>query len=270
MSTRAASTPTAPSPSEVWSSGNYADVADRMIPELGARLVELAGVREGERVLDVAAGAGNAALPAARAGASVTALDITPALLEAGAQRASAAGLEIAWVHGNAEALPFADASFDRVISCVGVQFCADHRAAAAELLRVCRPDGSVALIAWTPEGFIGQVLRAVSKAMGTAGAAHSPLTWGSEAGLHELLGGASDRAVVCREQVEMSAPSAAEWVDYMADAYGPLVRARAALDPSGAWEALREDLVGIATAHDGGGDAGFVARAEYLGALIR
>lgn len=264
------SNPTAPAPSAVWSSGNYGDVAERMIPRLGARLVELAGVRADERVLDVAAGTGNAALPAARTGASVTALDITPALLEAGAQRAAAAGLEITWVHGDAQALPFPDASFDRVLSCVGVQFCADHRSAAAELLRVCRPGGTVALIAWTPEGFIGQVLQAVSKATGAPPAPLSPLSWGSEAGLRELFGAErAAGAVLHREHVEMPARSAAAWVDYMAEAYGPMVRARAALDPSRAWEPLRERLIEIATTHDAGGEDGFLAHAEYLGAVI-
>jgi hypothetical protein len=152
----------------------------------------------------------------------------------------------------------------------VGVQFCADHRAAAAELLRVCRPGGSVALISWTPEGFIGQVLRAVAMATGATGAPLSPLSWGSEAGLRELFGGERGaRAVVRREHVEMGAPSAAGWVDYMAQAYGPMVRARAALDPSGAWGRLRERLIEIAGAHDEGGGEGFTARAEYLGAVI-
>lgn len=258
-----------PSPAAVWSSGNYADVAQRMIPELGARLVEMAGVRAGDRVLDVAAGAGNAALPAARTGASVTALDITPELLEAGAQRASAAGLELEWIHGDAQALPFADASFDRVLSCVGVQFCADHRAAASELVRVCRPGGTVALIAWTPEGFIGQVLQAVSKAAGAPPAPLSPLSWGSEAGLSELFGEHASGAVLRRESVQMGATSAAAWVDYMAEAYGPMVRARAALESSGAWEPLRERLIEIAAAHDVGGPEGFIARAEYLGTVI-
>jgi SAM-dependent methyltransferase len=277
MSTPASQGP--PAPEKVWSSGDYADVADRMIPALGARLVEMAGVRAGQRVLDVAAGTGNAALPAARAGARVTALDITPELLQTGAKRAADAGLEIAWVHGDAQALPFADAGFDRVLSCVGVQFCADHRAAATELLRVCRPGGRIALIAWTPEGFIGQVLATISAAIGASsgpggpggpGGALSPLSWGSESGLAELFGSErAARAVVCREHVEMPAASAEAWVDYMAAAYGPMVRARAALDPGGAWAPLRERLIEIAATHDSGDGATFAARAEYLGVVI-
>lgn len=179
---------TGPAPAEVWSTGDYADVCDRMIPGLGARLVELADVQAGDEVLDVATGSGNAALPAARAGATVTALDITPTLLEIGSRRASAARLEVDWVLGDAQALPFADANFDRVLSCVGVQFCADHEAAASELVRVCRPGGRIALIAWTREGFIGQVLAAVATATRGAASGRSPLDWGSEASVTDLF----------------------------------------------------------------------------------
>jgi ubiquinone/menaquinone biosynthesis C-methylase UbiE len=255
-----------PTPAEIWSAGDYADVCVRMIPELGARLVELAAVRDGEEVLDVATGTGNAALPAAGRGAAVTALDITPALLEAGARRAGAAGLEVSWVHGDAGSLPFAAASFDRVLSCVGVQFCADRAVVAAELRRVCRPGGRIALIAWTPEGFIGQVLAAVSRASGAAGP--SPLDWGREEVVEELFG---DHAKVTtrRDQVEMEAESPAAWVDYMAAAYGPLLRARVALQERGAWGSLRQELIDVASAHDAGDGAGFRGPAEYLAAVI-
>jgi SAM-dependent methyltransferase len=259
-----------PSPAEVWSSGDYADVCDRMIPELGARLVELAGVQAGEVVLDVAAGSGNATLPAARAGAIVTALDITPTLLEIGSRRAAAANLEIAWVHGDAQALPFPDESFDRVLSCVGVQFCADHDAAAAELVRVCRPGGRIGLIAWTREGFIGQVLEAVAEATGAAGSRRSPLDWGSEEKVSELFRDRVGDIAFLREYVQMPAESPSGWVDYMATAYGPLARARAALQARGKWEPLRARLSQIASAHDTGDGDAFAARAEYLTAVLR
>jgi SAM-dependent methyltransferase len=191
---------TTPTPAEVWSSGDYADVCERMIPDLGARLVELADVQAGDEVLDVAAGSGNAALPAARAGAIVTALDVTAPLLEIGSWRASAAGLDVDWVLGDAQALPFVQASFDRVLSCVGVQFCADHDAAASELVRVCRPGGRIALIAWTREGFIGQVLAAVATATGGAGSGRSPLDWGAEAWVTEVFGaGVTAGTWICR-----------------------------------------------------------------------
>ncbi|MGH3004097.1 MAG: class I SAM-dependent methyltransferase [Gaiellaceae bacterium] len=254
----------------MWSTGDYADVCDRMIPELGARLVELADVQRGDEVLDVAAGTGNAALPAAKAGAAVTALDITPSLLEIGSRRAKAAGLRVEWVAGDAHALPFAAGSFDRVLSCVGVQFCADHDTVASELARVCRPGGCIALIAWTREGFIGQILASVAKATGGSGAQRSPLDWGSEDKVTELFREHAADMATHREHVEMRADSAEGWVDYMAMAYGPLARARTALDGRGGWEPVRARLVEIADAHADGGAAAFAARAEYLTTLLR
>jgi SAM-dependent methyltransferase len=263
-------TQTMPSPAEVWATGDYAGVCERMIPRLGARLVELADVQAGEHVLDVATGSGNAALPAAAAGAIVTGLDITPALLDVGSRRASAAGLDVAWVRGDAQALPFADATFDCVLSCVGVQFCADHDAAASELVRVCRPGGRIALIAWTREGFIGQVLAAVANATGGGGSNRSPLDWGSEDGLRELFAQRVTDPAMNREHVDMPAESPSQWVDYMAANYGPLVRARATLQAQGRWEPLRNDLITIAGAHDARRGGAFVGRAEYLAAVLR
>jgi SAM-dependent methyltransferase len=261
---------TTPTPAEVWSSGDYADVCDRMIPGLGERLVALADVQAGDEVLDVAAGSGNAALPAARAGAIVTALDITAPLLEIGSRRASAAGLHVDWVVGDAQALPFAQASFDRVLSCVGVQFCADQDAAGSELVRVCRPGGLIALIAWTREGFIGQVLAAVAAATGAAGSGRSPLDWGAEARVTELLSAHATAIDLHRGHVDMPAESPIGWVDYMAAAYGPLVRARATLQGRGEWEPLRSRLGKIAGAHNVGDGDAFAARAEYLTAVLR
>lgn len=260
--------PSVPSPAEVWSTGDYAAVCNRMIPTLGVRLVELAGIRAGQEVVDVAAGCGNATLPAARRGARVTALDVTATLLQAGADLARAAGLDIDWVHGDAQALPFAAASFDRVLSCVGVQFCSAQEAAAAELVRVCRPGGRIALIAWTPGGFIGQVLRAVAAAAG-GGGGRSPLDWGTEERLIELLGTGVKDLNLTFEHVEMPAESAGEWVDYMATNYGPLVRARTMLQARGEWETLRARLTAVAAAHDVGDSSScFTGRAEYLAAV--
>ena len=261
--------PTAPSQAEVWSTGDYADVCERMIPGLGARLIELAEVQADEQVLDVATGSGNAALPAARAGARVTALDITPALLEVASQRASSAGLSVTWVQGDAQALPFHDNTFDRVLSCVGVQFCPDQQAAAAELVRVCRPGGRIALIAWTPEGFLGQVLAAVATAVGGARSGSSPLAWGSEDSLRELFQDRTADIVLHREHVEMPAASAIAWVDYMASAYGPLIRARIALEARDEWATLRGRLAEIADAHRVSTSGPFTARAGYLTAML-
>lgn len=269
-------TPTAPTPPQIWSAGDYAKVSDRMIPELGARLVALAGIRSGERVLDAAAGVGNAALPAAQRGARVTALDITPELLDEGARRARAAGLELEWVQGDAQAQPFEDATFDCVLSCVGVQFCADPHAAAAELRRLCRPGGRIALISWTPGSFIGAVLGAVSSAMG-GGSRPAALGWGSPDTVSELLQARPDSSSFAVEQVTMPAASALDWVDFMATNYGPLVRARAALETRGEWERLHSELVRIADAHDSGAEAhnsetgdAFAGEAAYLAVVVR
>src|SRR6478609_3890963 len=134
----------------LWASGDYPAVAAELIPSLGAELVAAAGIRPSQLVLDVAAGSGNASIPAAEAGASVTASDLTPELFEAGRRIAAARGVEVEWVEADAEALPFADNSYDVVMSAVGVMFAPHHRAAADELIRVCRPGGTIGLISWT------------------------------------------------------------------------------------------------------------------------
>ncbi|TDB89056.1 class I SAM-dependent methyltransferase, partial [Actinomadura sp. 7K534] len=140
---------------KMWALGDYPSLAAEVIPSLGEVLVRAAGVTSGDRVLDVAAGSGNAAVPAARTGAKVVASDLTPELLEAGRKQADA---DLEWRQADAEALPFADGEFDVVLSCVGVMFAPHHQAAADELVRVCRPGGRIALLNWTPEGFIGQM----------------------------------------------------------------------------------------------------------------
>lgn len=260
---------TAPDPAQVWSTGDYADVCQRMIPDLGARLVEIAEVAPGDDVLDVATGTGNAALPAAAAGATVTGLDITPALLAVAARQAAAACVNITWIHGDAQALPFPDESFDRVLSCVGVQFCPDKDAVAAELIRVCRPAGCIALVAWTPEGFLGKVLAAVSQA--TGGVSRPPaLDWGSEEGVTDLFQGLVGDIEFQRGHVVMPAHSGAGWVEYMANAYGPMVRARIALEARDAWQPLREELIDIANAHNRRDGETFTADAEYLSVAAR
>src|SRR3954464_3735512 len=144
----------------MWASGDYPSMVETWLLPLGDRLVEASGIEPGMRVLDVAAGTGNAALPAARRGARVTASDLTPELLEAGRRRADAEGLPLEWAEAAAERLPFADASFDVVMSAIGVMFAPQHRVAAHELVRVCRPGGTIGLLSWTPEGMIGALFR--------------------------------------------------------------------------------------------------------------
>jgi SAM-dependent methyltransferase len=190
--------------------------------------------------------------------------------LQIGARRARAAGVAIRWVHGDAQAMPFASGGFDRVLSCVGVQFCADPEAAAAEIVRVCRPGGRIALISWTREGFIGELLAAVASATGARRSHRSPLDWGAEDTVGQLFGEHVTDLAFHREHVDMPAKSAGAWVDYMATAYGPLVRARAALRAHDKWEPLRARLCEIAEAHDRGDSDRFAGRAEYLAAVLR
>lgn len=143
---------------KMWALGDYSAVATQLIPDLGPDLVQACGVRSGERVLDIAAGSGNAAIPAALTGASVVACDLTPELLEAGRKLAAERGAELKWREADAEALPFADGEFDTVMSCVGIMFAPHHRDSADELIRVFRPGGTIGLLSWTLEGFIGQM----------------------------------------------------------------------------------------------------------------
>jgi ubiquinone/menaquinone biosynthesis C-methylase UbiE len=174
----------------MWALGDYETVAAEVIPTLGPTLVEAAGVKAGDRVLDVAAGSGNAAIPAALKGASVVAVDLTPDLLESGRKDAEARGLEIDWREADAEALPFADGEFDVVLSCVGVMFAPHHQASADELVRVTRSGGTIALLSWTPEGFIGQMFRTMKPySPPPPPGAQPPPLWGDEAHVRALLG---------------------------------------------------------------------------------
>ncbi len=174
----------------MWALGDYETVAAELIPTLGPTLVEAAGVKAGDRVLDVAAGSGNAAIPAGMRGASVVASDLTPDLLESGRLEAEARGLDIDWREADAEALPFGDGEFDVVLSCVGVMFAPHHQASADELARVTRSGGTIALLSWTPEGFIGQMFATMKPyAPAPPPGAQPPPLWGNEAHVRTLLG---------------------------------------------------------------------------------
>jgi ubiquinone/menaquinone biosynthesis C-methylase UbiE len=174
----------------MWAAGNYPAVATELIPALGPELVAACAVTTGQRVLDVAAGAGNAAIPAAAMGASVTAADLTPELFEAGRGAAARAGVELDWVEADAEAMPFDDGRFDVVMSCVGAMFAPRHRRAADELVRVCRPGGTIGMINWTPEGFIGQLFATMAPfAPPPPPGASPPPLWGKEEHVRELYG---------------------------------------------------------------------------------
>ena len=180
----------------MWASGDYPAVAAELIPELGPELVRACVVKPGDRVLDVAAGSGNAAIPAAAAGGIVTASDLTPELFEAGRAIAAERGVELEWVEADAEALPFADNSFDVVMSCVGAMFAPHHQATADELVRVVRPGGTIGMINWTPEGFIGNLFATMKPYAPPPppGASPAPL-WGDEKHVRKLFGDRVDRS---------------------------------------------------------------------------
>ncbi|WP_343871444.1 class I SAM-dependent methyltransferase, partial [Agromyces bracchium] len=172
----------------MWASGDYPTLASDLIWSLGPRLVDATGVRPGERVLDVAAGSGNVAIPAALRGATVVATDLTPELFDVGRRLATESGAELEWREADAEALPFGDGAFDAVVSCVGVMFAPHHRLAADELVRVVKPGGRIGLLSWTPEGFIGRMFAAMKpfNAPPPAGVQPPPL-WGDEQHVREL-----------------------------------------------------------------------------------
>jgi SAM-dependent methyltransferase len=212
----------------LWAMGDYTTVATEVVSPLGPVLVRATGIGAGDRVLDVAAGAGNAAIPAALTGANVVASDLVPELLERGAALAQARGVNLQWREANAEALPFGVDEFDAVLSCVGVMFVPRHQCAADELVRVCRPGGTIGLISWTPEGFIGQMFATMKPylAAPTAGA-QPPPKWGCEDYVRGLLGdGITDFTAQHRElRVDRFAGGAA-FRDFFKTYYGPTISA--------------------------------------------
>ena len=212
----------------MWASGDYPSMVETFLLPIGPRLVDACGIGAGMRVLDVAAGTGNAALPAAERGAQVTASDLTPELLEAGRQEAEAAGLELEWVEADAEHLPFGDESFDVVMSAIGVMFAPFHQPVADELVRVTKPGGTIALVNWTPEGFIGQMFATMKPyaAAPPPGASPGPL-WGNEAHVRELLGDRVASLTATREELDVDRfTTGAEFRDFFKAYYGPTIAA--------------------------------------------
>lgn len=214
----------------MWASGDYPSMVETFLLPLGPRLVEACEIGPGMRVLDVAAGTGNAAIPAAARGAAVVASDLTPELFEAGRARAAVEGVELEWVEADAEDLPFEDASFDAVISSIGVMFAPHHQAAADELVRVCRPGGKIGLLSWTPEGMIGGLFRTIGPFAPTPppGAQPPPL-WGGEEHLRELLGGRVEIDALERDVLEVTAfERPADFAEHFKQRYGPTIAAQA------------------------------------------
>lgn len=252
----------------LWASGDYAAVAAELIPELGPVLVQACGIQAGDRVLDVAAGSGNASIPAAATGAVVTASDLTPELFDAGRHVAARHGVELEWAEADAEALPFADNAFDKVISCVGVMFAPHHQAAADELIRVVRPGGTIGLINWTPEGFIGNLFKTMKPYAPPPppGASPAPL-WGSEDHVRELFGDrVTDLTMQRRAVVLDHCTEPAVFREYWKRNYGPTIAAyKFNADAPEKTEALDADFLEFLTSWNRGDDQRARWEAEYL-----
>jgi len=216
----------------MWAMGDYPAVATEVIAPLGPVLVEAAGIVAGDRVLDVGAGSGNASIPAALAGADVVASDLTPDLLETGRQAAGAIGASLRWEVADAEALPYADGEFDAAISCVGVMFAPHHQQAADELVRVVRPGGRIALLSWTPSGFIGRMFATMKPyAPAPPPGAQPPPLWGDEAHVRGLLGDrVSDVAAQVRALTVSLFADGAAFRDFFKRTYGPTIAVYRAL----------------------------------------
>jgi ubiquinone/menaquinone biosynthesis C-methylase UbiE len=229
----------------MWSSGDYPLMVETFLVPIGERLVDAIGLSPGARVLDIASGTGNAALPAARKGAKVTASDLTPSLLEAGRERAEAEGLELEWVEADAENLPFEDASFDVVMSTIGVMFAPHHQNAADELVRVARPGGTIGLLSWTPEGMIGALFRLMKPFAPPPppGVQPAPL-WGSEEHLRGLLGDRVTLDKVEKGVLEVTAfRQAGDYGAHFKSCYGPTIATRANAEREGRAAELDEAL---------------------------
>ena len=240
----------------MWALGDYPAVAIDLIPDLGPALVDAAGVRACDRVLDVAGGTGNAAVPAALAGADVIASDLTPELFPAGREFATRHGATVAFEEGDAEALPYADESFDVVLSCVGVMFAPHHQRAADELLRVCRPGGRIGLLSWTPTGFVGELFRTMKPYAPPPppGAQPAPL-WGDEDHVRGLLGDRVTDVVAQRQTLGVEQfPTPEAWREYWKTVYGPTIAVyrHIAGDPEEV-AALDRDLTDLAVRYDRG-----------------
>jgi len=251
----------------IWTIGDYASIAE-MIEDASTQAVEHAGVESGHEVLDVATGTGNAAIIAAQHGATVKGLDLTPKLLEVAEQRAQQAGVEIEWVEGDAEHLPYADDSFDRVTSVFGVMFAPHQEAAADELRRVCRPGGKIVTCAWTPQGLNGRMFGLIGAALPPPPEGFMPpVLWGTEDRIRELFAGAE---IDCHtHSVGFKDDSIDEWMARNERTLGPTVFAKEVLEGEGKWEGLREQLTALYSDANEATDGSMHVEAEYLLATI-
>ena len=220
---------------KMWASGDYPQMVETFLLPLGPKLVEACGIGPGMKVLDVAAGTGNASIPAAAAGADVTASDLTPELFDAGRKRAEAEGVQLEWVEADAENLPFDDQSFDVVMSSIGAMFAPFHEKVANEFVRVCRPGGTIGMLNWTPEGMIGDLFKTMGPfAPLPPPGAQPPPRWGSEDHIKQMFGDRVEWRMLEREDLEITAfPNAVDYGEHFKAYYGPTIvtRANAAKD---------------------------------------
>jgi SAM-dependent methyltransferase len=250
-----------------WASGDFA-VIGTTLQIVGESLAEAADIRAGERVLDVAAGNGNATLAAARRFARVTSTDYVPALLEKGRARAAAEGLDVDFRVADAEDLPFADGEFDAVLSTFGAMFTPDHARTAGELVRVVRPRGRVGLANWTPQGFIGRLFRVIGAYLPPPAGLVSPALWGTESHVAELFGPHALDMQTRRLVFNFRYRSPAHWVQVFRDYYGPTHKAFAALAPQ-QQAALENDITALLEDMNVGGNASLVVPGEYLEVVV-
>ena len=250
-----------------WGSGDFA-IIGVTLQIVGESLAEAADIRAGERVIDIAAGNGNATLAAARRFALVTSTDYVPALLEKGRVRAAAEGLSVTFREADAEALPFPDASFDAALSTFGVMFTPDHARSAGEMMRVVRPGGRIGLANWTPEGFIGQLFKTIGKHVPPPAGLKSPAMWGTEPYLRELFGDQADRIEATRKIFNFRYASAEHWLQVFRDFYGPVHKAFAAVGADGEM-ALGKDITELLERFNTAGGASLVVPGEYLEVVV-
>ncbi|HXL13001.1 MAG TPA: methyltransferase domain-containing protein [Bradyrhizobium sp.] len=246
-----------------WSSGDYA-VVGTTLQIVGEQLCEALDIHSGQKVLDVAAGNGNITLAAARRWCDVVSTDYVPSLLERGRLRAAAEGLSVEFKEADAEALPFANASFDAVVSTFGVMFTPNQDKAAAELLRVCKSGGKIGLANWTPEGFIGQLFKTLGKYLPPPAGAKSPALWGTEARIKEMFGASAVSIKAERLNFNFRYRSPEHFLDVFRNYYGPMLKAFAALDATNQ-QGLRNDLLALIARMNRAEDGTMIVPSEYL-----
>jgi SAM-dependent methyltransferase len=249
-----------------WAAGDW-DGFSVTIQAVGALVLDRIGIEPGSDVLDVGTGSGgNVAIPAATLGANVVGLDVTPELFEHARRRAGEAGVEVEWIEGDAQELPFADASFDRVISTFGAMFAPDHYRAAAELVRVCRPGGRIAMTTWTSEGFIGELFKQSGAFMPPPPpGVQPPVLWGVEAHIDETFGATGVTPHIDRETVDLLFPTIDATLRRYVEDFGPFVVARAALEPQGRWDEFLAAFSDLVQRFNKSTDGSVRISAEYL-----